>query len=509
MKKFLSLMFSFLLLITSVPISNAETPDQCAERVQQERSAAGGGRGTRTQELVADCYRTPISIPSYNYYTPPAYVPSTTSNSSTEEFGSLFVALHDSQNDDVVVLNEADEIWVLNYGYGCESYIDEDDYMYSILPNKYSDYNSYGAELAVYNSSGTKYYTCDIENAEQITNIGTLTLLESDTNTLMLALDDGDSYLVEYRIGCSRMSSYIDKSIYLYIGGNYLDSLSDEIILPSGDGNCKVLSATNISESLSNSQPTATTSCPSNSSLTVGGDCICDLGYDLNIDSSQCLPVNNQLCQEKYGADALANEGKCVECSEGYQLNEEENNCILMDLEPKIFSDIAAEHRNYNAVAYLKKNGIIAGYSDGTFRPSEPLNRAELLKILVEGIGVNPNPTDYNNCFPDVTDEWYAKYVCYAKSEGFIGGYPDGTFKPANNVNKAEAIKMLLETFLIPVDEVTEAPYGDMQLDQWFTRYIGAAKDLGLLEEMGYRYHPSEFITRTQISENLYRLLTR
>lgn len=40
----------------------------------------------------------------------------------------------------------------------------------------------------------------------------------------------------------------------------------------------------------------------------------------------------------------------------------------------------------------------------------------------------------YENCFEDVEDEWFAPYVCYAKEKGWVTGYPDGTFKPENNV---------------------------------------------------------------------------
>src|SRR6185295_10570076 len=65
----------------------------------------------------------------------------------------------------------------------------------------------------------------------------------------------------------------------------------------------------------------------------------------------------------------------------------------------------------------------------------------EFLKILLESRG--EVTSDMKNCFPDVQEEWFAKYVCLAKSEGIVGGYPDGTFKPNQSINFVEASKML------------------------------------------------------------------
>jgi N-acetylmuramoyl-L-alanine amidase len=51
-------------------------------------------------------------------------------------------------------------------------------------------------------------------------------------------------------------------------------------------------------------------------------------------------------------------------------------------------------------------------------------------------------------CFPDVDqEEWYAPYLCYAKTNNIIKGYPDGSAKPDNSVTIAEALKIALNTF--------------------------------------------------------------
>ena len=173
-----------------------------------------------------------------------------------------------------------------------------------------------------------------------------------------------------------------------------------------------------------------------------------------------------------------------------------------------VLSDING-NKNETAITYLYDHGVIQGYPDGTFQPERTVNRAELLKILVGGKGVIPTTDTYNNCFPDVTDEWFAPWVCYAKTQGWVEGYPDGTFKPANEVNKVESLKMLVKSqeYVIP-GVLTPTPlFDDVTSDQWYSIYIAACKAMGLLEETSGNFYPANPKTRAEISENIYRAM--
>lgn len=165
-------------------------------------------------------------------------------------------------------------------------------------------------------------------------------------------------------------------------------------------------------------------------------------------------------------------------------------------------------HQNETAIQYLYDEGIVSGYPDGTFKPDNFLVRAELMKILVLGAGYDPSAEQYNNCFPDVKDEWFARYVCFAKQKGWVEGYPDGNFAPGVNVNKVEAIKMLLEIFKANILSGFDTFYNDTEQGTWYFDYVTTAYDLGLLEEeAGTNYYPGLDIKRGQVSENIYRLL--
>lgn len=109
------------------------------------------------------------------------------------------------------------------------------------------------------------------------------------------------------------------------------------------------------------------------------------------------------------------------------------------------FPDMSDTHPATPAVQWLKDHNVIQGNPDGTFRPQSNLNRAELAKILVGASGTQTMVK--GKCFTDVpTDAWYASYVCTAKSLGIVEGYPDGTFRAANDVTAVEAAKMIAAT---------------------------------------------------------------
>ena len=111
------------------------------------------------------------------------------------------------------------------------------------------------------------------------------------------------------------------------------------------------------------------------------------------------------------------------------------------------FSDVTPDTSYVNAILQITERGIISGYSDETFRPESQINRAEFLKVLVEATKDPDLNITGTNCFPDVTTEWFAPYVCYAKARGWVSGYDDGDFRPSNPVNRAEALKVLAKAF--------------------------------------------------------------
>lgn len=118
------------------------------------------------------------------------------------------------------------------------------------------------------------------------------------------------------------------------------------------------------------------------------------------------------------------------------------------------FTDVPPSHENFQAIKYLEGAGIIEGYADGTFRPEQNVVRAEAVKIIIAPLfDTYDEITD--NPFPDVTpDLWFAKYVQKAKDQGVISGDGNtGNFEGARNVNLAEFLKILTLTYEVDLSD--------------------------------------------------------
>lgn len=185
---------------------------------------------------------------------------------------------------------------------------------------------------------------------------------------------------------------------------------------------------------------------------------------------------------------------------------------IILSIAPRttaatiIFSDLLITSRYAPAIHYLAEAGIIQGYPDGTFRPDLNVNRAEFLKLVLESSEIQTDITTPTK-FTDIDETaWYAKYVRKAAHQGWIKGYPDGTFRPAQNINKVEAIKIIgeVQKWDLPKD-LSEQPFIDTKITDWFTPYIAYAKSKNLLEETTKTYIPETILSRARISEMMFR----
>ncbi|MBU1018558.1 MAG: S-layer homology domain-containing protein [Patescibacteria group bacterium] len=127
------------------------------------------------------------------------------------------------------------------------------------------------------------------------------------------------------------------------------------------------------------------------------------------------------------------------------------------------------------AVKFFEYRGVIEGYDDNTYKPDNTINRAEFLKVLVESRFPGAAGEE-NNCFSDVGNEWFAKYICYAEESGIISGYPDGSFKPEQKINLAEALKIVLETYDVQID--SEAG------ENWYDPYYLLSLEKNWLEDI-------------------------
>jgi PKD repeat protein len=129
---------------------------------------------------------------------------------------------------------------------------------------------------------------------------------------------------------------------------------------------------------------------------------------------------------------------------------------------PPTFSDVLADHWAYKHIEYCVANHIVVGYAvDNTYRPGEKVNRGQMAAYVARAIysprGIPPDdlpgyaPPAVPR-FPDVpTDHPFYKYVEYVAGVGVVQGYGDGTYRPADLVNRGQMAVYVARAFKLPI----------------------------------------------------------
>ena len=176
------------------------------------------------------------------------------------------------------------------------------------------------------------------------------------------------------------------------------------------------------------------------------------------------------------------------------------------------FLDIAPDHKDFEAVTYLHSHEMVNGYGDNTFKADSKISRVESVKLLLEAskksIHKAPNSS---SIFSDIsTDKWFSDYVYTAKKIGIInrnGEAGTGNFNPTRTVNRAEAIKMILEVNDVNVRSANAD-------EQWFFPYFEKANSLDIFTKKYTNENFDELLshaggelTRGEISTYMYRYI--
>jgi hypothetical protein len=166
------------------------------------------------------------------------------------------------------------------------------------------------------------------------------------------------------------------------------------------------------------------------------------------------------------------------------------------------FTDVAQGHTFFNDIMDLNDRGVIGGYPDGTYRPDNSTTRAQLVKVVVLAFNYTlinpPNPS-----FSDVprTHPFYT-YIETAVANGLIGGYSDGTFRPENNVTRGQIAKIVILATGYALKNPSTPTFIDVVPAHTFFREIETASSHGIIG--GYNdgtFRPDANATRGQIAK--------
>lgn len=181
-----------------------------------------------------------------------------------------------------------------------------------------------------------------------------------------------------------------------------------------------------------------------------------------------------------------------------YRLYEEEFPEFKQRMSNDTFSDVNAQSWFYKEVETLYNVGIIDGYDDGTFRPNDPVTRAEFATLAAKWS--NLKYVD-KAAFSDVpAGHWAYSYVNAAADVGWITGYDDGTYEPDREITRSETVSFIngVVNRAITVKELTDLkvvnPYNDLVESYWaYTELIEASVDHSAGSWHGTKYNDGKF----------------
>lgn len=150
------------------------------------------------------------------------------------------------------------------------------------------------------------------------------------------------------------------------------------------------------------------------------------------------------------------------------------------------------------------------GYPDGSIRPEAGITRAEAAAVIFRLLedDVRAAALDSVSSYSDVSAEsWYGVPAATLENLGVFTGYPDGTFRPDENITRAEFAALLARFFDYEAEYA--GVFEDVGAESWYADYVQAAHDIGLIEGYGGEFRPAAPVTRAEAAAIVNRALGR
>lgn len=174
------------------------------------------------------------------------------------------------------------------------------------------------------------------------------------------------------------------------------------------------------------------------------------------------------------------------------------------------FRDVArSEHMYFTEIAWMKHTGRSTGWPDGTYRPFESIKRDAMAAFLYRSAGSPAYTPPAVSPFRDVaTNSMYYKEIAWARSVGITTGWPDGTYRPLEPVNRDAMAAFLHRSAGSPAHSAPAAsPFRDLSTRTQFYEEITWAHSQGITTGWADgTYRPLEPIKRDAMAAFIYRL---
>ncbi|WP_158736852.1 S-layer homology domain-containing protein [Alteribacillus sp. YIM 98480] len=163
-----------------------------------------------------------------------------------------------------------------------------------------------------------------------------------------------------------------------------------------------------------------------------------------------------------------------------------------------IFPDVAGDFHAFEEIQFLASEGIISGFSDGYFRPSETITRAQTAKMLTSALDLDA-PDDYEMQAEDVSKENHAyDQLAALEYHGIMKGN-DGQMMPGEGLKRSQMAALLVSAYDLP-DAQDVHSFTDIDENYPNFEQINIIADQQITSEAGEAFRPNETTTRAQFS---------
>lgn len=174
-----------------------------------------------------------------------------------------------------------------------------------------------------------------------------------------------------------------------------------------------------------------------------------------------------------------------------------------------LFSDIPDDYEHYKEIKYFKDNSIISGFSDDTFRPKNNITRAESLKVILLSLWISPVSWEESKFIDVKTDSWENSYI-NAWVNKWVISTTNPTFAPLRNISRAEWLKMILTLAWVDFSKLEkDIQVSDVSETDWYYNYVNYALKNNLIKLDNGKFLPNQALTREELVVILYNFVKK
>ena len=161
------------------------------------------------------------------------------------------------------------------------------------------------------------------------------------------------------------------------------------------------------------------------------------------------------------------------------------------------FADVPDGTRTAAATEFLRDHNIVQGDGDRSFRPNDPVSRAEFAVILCNLTGAR-DANAASNPFSDVENHWARPYVAAVTGRGYMNGYEDGSFRPDSKLTYEQGVAVMMRLLYPGKDFSSKAA--------WYKEYVDAAISDGFAQ--GVQIKAGQELPRGDLAVLIYNVCT-